>query len=204
VKVVNRNFTAEVTRKRNAGVNGIKAGLNTNRRDAVMIAPYVAQPDGHPRSFRNESLTFAVAGPLVTGHGVRVANFAGTFSITSFNFADASAPLILTGVLDGTVAYIDGLQQSASIIDHVVTTTVMLRKGIGISAASSIYHLAAASCSIPLLDLGPIPLDPLGLVAELSEIVLDISVQTGADSLLGTLLFALTNSSVSEMTNNVA
>ncbi|HEY0529073.1 MAG TPA: hypothetical protein VGD02_09605 [Gemmatimonadaceae bacterium] len=169
-----------------------------------MIAPYVAQSDGHPRSFRNESLTFAVAGPLVTGYGASVANFAGTFSITSFNFADASAPLILTGVLDGTAVYIDGVQQSASIIDHVVTTTVMLRKGIGISAASSIYHLAAASCTIPLLDLGPIALDPLGLVAELSEIVLDISVQTGADSLLGTLLFALTNTPVIESRNHVA
>jgi hypothetical protein len=145
-----------------------------------------------------------VAGPLVTGLGATVGNFAGTFSVTSFNFADASAPLVLTGVLDGTAVYIDGLQQSASIVDHVVTTSVTLRKGIGISAASSIYHLAAASSNIPLLDLGPIALEPLGVVAELSEIVLDISIQTGADSLLGTLLLALTNSPVIDQRSIVA
>ena len=157
-----------------------------------MMVPYSEEADrgGSPR--HPQSLSFAVAGPLTSKSGAVVANFAGTFSVTAFDFNDAAGPISLTGILDGTATFFDTATESVSFVNHLVTTTATLKNGAGISGSSSIYHLAAASSSIPLLSLGPLDLYPLGLVADLNEIVLDLTVQTGSNSLLGTLLCALT------------
>ncbi|HET9344730.1 MAG TPA: hypothetical protein VFO05_03430 [Candidatus Limnocylindrales bacterium] len=48
-----------------------------------------------------------------------------------------------------------------------------------------------ARCDILLLDLGPLHLDVLGLVVDLSEINLDIHAVPGAGNLLGNLLCAV-------------
>src|SRR3954464_12480779 len=149
-----------------------------------------------PRS--GGSLSFAVAGPLRTKLGSVVATFSGTFSVTTFDFNAVATPLSVTGLLNGVVIYLDSGLESEKVIDHVVTTTATLKKGLGISSSSSVYHLAAASSRIPLLDLSPLELNPLGLLADLNEIVLDMTRQTGASSLLGTLLGALTGVSLPE------
>jgi hypothetical protein len=47
------------------------------------------------------------------------------------------------------------------------------------------------TCRILDLDLGPIHLDLLGLVVDLSEVELDITAQQGPGHLLGNLLCAL-------------
>ena len=157
-----------------------------------MMVPYTGELDSSATRRAPQSLSFAVAGPLTSKSGTVVANFAGTFSVTAFDFNEASGPISLTGILDGTATYFDTATESVSFVNHLVTTTATLKHGTGISSASSIYHLAAAGSSVPLLNLGPLELYPLGLVAELNEIVLDITVQTGSNSLLGTLLCALT------------
>ncbi len=47
------------------------------------------------------------------------------------------------------------------------------------------------SCDILFLDLGPINLDLLGLVLNVSQIVIDLDAQTGPGNLLGNLLCAV-------------
>jgi hypothetical protein len=51
--------------------------------------------------------------------------------------------------------------------------------------------IAALSCPILHLDLGPLHLDLLGLKIDLSEIVLDITAVQGPGNLLGNLLCAI-------------
>jgi len=48
------------------------------------------------------------------------------------------------------------------------------------------------ACTILTLDLGPLDLDLLGLVVELSAIDLDITAERGPGNLLGNLLCAVT------------
>ncbi len=50
-----------------------------------------------------------------------------------------------------------------------------------------------STCQILHLDIGPISLNLLGLQVNLSEIVLDISAQSGPGNLLGNLLCAVAN-----------
>ena len=61
-----------------------------------------------------------------------------------------------------------------------------------ISTFSTPVNIAQATCSILHLDLGPLSLNLLGLQVNLSEVVLDITAQTGAGNLLGNLLCAIT------------
>jgi len=49
-------------------------------------------------------------------------------------------------------------------------------------------NIGAATCEILHLDIGPIALDLLGLQVNLSEIILDVTAQSGAGNLLGNLL----------------
>ncbi|HUQ98313.1 MAG TPA: hypothetical protein VM166_02600 [Gemmatimonadaceae bacterium] len=133
---------------------------------------------------------------MTTKLGSVVATFSGTFSVTKFDFNELATPVSVTGILNGVVTFLDHEIESIRVIDHVVTTTATLKKGLGISAASSVYHLAAASSRIPLLNLSPFSLYPLELLADLNEIVLDVTPHTGANSLLGTLLGALTGVSL--------
>jgi hypothetical protein len=149
----------------------------------------VAQPGQSDLKSRGQSLSFDVTGPL-TRAGEAVGTFAGTFNVTQFGFDQATHQLTVTGVLSGTETFLDGT--TANVTDQTVTTTATLKKGTQVSATSSVYQFAAASCGILLLDLGPLHLDLLGLVVDLNEVVLDITAQTGANNLLGNLLCALT------------
>ena len=49
------------------------------------------------------------------------------------------------------------------------------------------------TCNILHLDIGPIALDRLGLKVNLSEIILDITAETGAGNLLSNLLCSVAN-----------
>jgi len=53
--------------------------------------------------------------------------------------------------------------------------------------------VAASSCTILTLDLGPLDLNLLGLMIHLDEVVLNITAQQGAGNLLGNLLCAIAN-----------
>ena len=113
------------------------------------------------------SLTLPVVGKVDTG-----GTFSGALTITRFVNQDG----VLTAI--GTVTGV--LTNAAG------TPTTM------ISTFSTPVNIAQATCSILHLDLGPLSLNLLGLQVNLSEVVLDITAQTGAGNLLGNLLCAIT------------
>jgi hypothetical protein len=105
----------------------------------------------------------------VTGGGT----FAGTFNLT--RFATQNGALVAVGTIAGTLTNAAG--QTSSVVQTV-----------SIPAA-----VAATTCQILHLDLGPLSLDLLGLHVDLSRIVLDITAEAGAGNLLGNLLCAVAN-----------
>ena len=181
-----------------AGALALALGLGVASCSDTPTAPNMNAPSADlSRSApnpRGQSLSFPVAGPVMDDdapQGPAVANFAGTFTVTRFGFDEATRQLLVTGVLNGTITYIDPAIAPVS-VNKTVTTTATLTKGGVASAQRSLYQLAAASCSILSLDLGPLHLDLLGLVIDLNQVVLDITAETGAGNLLGNLLCALT------------
>lgn len=100
--------------------------------------------------------------------------FVGEYTATGASIVDGV--LTLTGTLVGTATNtVTGVPEAVS---ETVTAAV--------SAGGS-----AARCDILFLDLGPINLDLLGLVVDLSAIQLDIHAVPGAGNLLGNLLCAV-------------
>ena len=102
------------------------------------------------------------------------ATFTGTFQLTRFA-TNAAGELVANGLLTGVVTTATG-----------ATTSVV--RAISLPAA-----VTQATCEILHLDLGPLNLDLLGLQINLSQIVLDITAQSGAGNLLGNLLCAVAN-----------
>ena len=161
--------------------------------DATLKSPQSGQLDKQGPKSRGQSLSFPVAGPLSeTVGGPTVANFAGTFSVTKFAVDETSRELMVSGILNGTVTYVDNTIAPKTVTNLAVTFPATLAKGGDVASANSIYHMAtAATCGILLLNLGPLHLDLLGLVIDLNQVILDITAQTGAGNLLGNLLCAL-------------
>jgi hypothetical protein len=94
--------------------------------------------------------------------------FSGVFLLSSF--ATQNGQTIANGTLSG-----------------VVTPTTGAATSIVRSVALPV-NVTQATCQILHLDIGPVALDLLGLQVNLSEIVLDITAQSGAGNLLGNLL----------------
>jgi len=108
-------------------------------------------------------LTIPIVGTAPAG-----GSFAGTFTLN--RFATQNGQLVAVGSLSGIVT------DAAGTATSVVTQAVM-------PAA-----VTQGTCQILHLDIGPIALNLLGLNVNLSEIVLDITAQSGAGNLLGNLL----------------
>jgi hypothetical protein len=68
---------------------------------------------------------------------------------------------------------------------------VGVRTPTGIVGFQAPQQVAAPTCAILSLVLGPLHLDVLGLVIDLNRVVLNITGQTGAGNLLGNLLCGL-------------
>ena len=102
--------------------------------------------------------------------------FTGALDVTGLDFANGV--LTVDGVLNGVVT--SAGQTVATITDLAFSTTATLANGG-----------SAARCDILFLDLGPINLDVLGLVVDLSAVQLDIFAVPGAGNLLGNLLCAV-------------
>jgi hypothetical protein len=100
--------------------------------------------------------------------------FAGDFTATSASIVDGV--LTVTGTLTGT----------ATNLATGATTAVSQTISGAVTAAGT-----AARCDILFLDLGPLNLDVLGLVIDLSAVQLDIFAVPGAGNLLGNLLCAI-------------
>lgn len=107
-----------------------------------------------------------VAGNVVDGGA-----FQGTVSITQLAL-DSAGRLVASGVLRGTA----GGQR----ISEEFT-----------GAPIALQQAQPGTCGILFLDLGPLHLDVLGLVIDLSRVTLDITAVAGPGNLLGNLLCAL-------------
>ncbi len=160
-----------------------------------MTAPQTNQIDRSGSSARGQTLSFPVSGPISRGTDA-AGSFAGTFTVSRFDYNEATQQLMVTGILSGTETFLDGT--TAEVANKEVTTTATLKRQTASASTSSPYQFASsiyqftASCGILLLDLGPLHLDLLGLVVDLNEVILNITAESGANNLLGNLLCALT------------
>jgi hypothetical protein len=101
-------------------------------------------------------------------------SFAGSF--TPAKFVTQNGKLLATGVLTGTVSNPSGATVGT------VTRTVSMP-----------VTVAAVTCQVLNLVLGPLHLDLLGLVVDLNQVHLVITAVQGAGNLLGNLLCAITH-----------
>ena len=123
--------------------------------------------------------------------GNSIGTFTGTLDIT--RFVNQGGQLAAQGILNGVVTTATG---TINIVNQAVTVPVTA---------------AQASCDILTLNLGPLHLDLLGLVIDLSAVNLAITAVSGAGNLLGNLLCAVANllnnggplSSVVGLLNNI-
>jgi hypothetical protein len=102
--------------------------------------------------------------------------FVGTLEVT--RFAVQNGQLVLRGTLSGTCTAISDATQFVTINNQAVNIPVL-------------DLTAQQSCRILDLTLGPLHLDLLGLVVDLSQVDLDITAVPGAGNLLGNLLCAI-------------
>jgi hypothetical protein len=101
-------------------------------------------------------------------------SFAGTF--TPARFSTQNGNVLATGVLAGTVS-----DSSGTAIGTVSRTVSMP------------VTVAAVTCQVLNLVLGPLHLDLLGLVVDLNQVHLVITAVQAAGNLLGNLLCAITH-----------
>lgn len=95
--------------------------------------------------------------------------------------------LIAIGHLNGRVTSEDSPSRRVS--QPFRTTVDVLTAPV--AAADGLAPQQVAGCEVLQLDLGPIDLDLLGLVVDLSPVELDITAVPGAGNLLGNLLCAV-------------
>ncbi|GIF23647.1 hypothetical protein Ate02nite_63770 [Paractinoplanes tereljensis] len=101
-------------------------------------------------------------------------SFAGTFTPSKFVTQDGN--LLATGVLTGTVSDSSGAPVGTVTRDVSMPVTI-----------------AAVTCQVLNLVLGPLHLDLLGLVVDLNQVHLVITAVQAAGNLLGNLLCAITH-----------
>ncbi len=119
----------------------------------------------------NPFTSIPVSGTVTNRAGQTVGTFSGTLNVTQF--ADQNNTLVALGTLSGTLKNKAG-QVIATIKDKPVTMAV---------------PTLDPSCSILTLVVGPIHLDVLGLVVDVSQITITVTAQPG--TLLGGLLCQL-------------
>ena len=119
----------------------------------------------------------AVAAPAGSGLALPIsgagsgATFNGTLTLQKF--VPSGTGVAAVGMLTGRVT--DALGNVTTIAQNVTLPV----------------NIGATTCAILHLDIGPLALDLLGLQVNLSEVILDITAQSGAGNLLGNLLCAV-------------
>ena len=115
---------------------------------------------------RTRAVTLPVVGTVPGG---------GTFNgaLTLTRFTDQNGQLTANGILTGILTNAAGVPMTV------------------VSTVSAPLNITQATCSILHLNLGPLNLNLLGLQVDLSQIVLDVTAQSGAGNLLGNLLCAV-------------
>src|SRR5919199_5261975 len=124
-----------------------------------------------PASAQTTPIVVPVTGTATNALG-QVVNFAGQFTLQSFQFVNGQLSAVgrLTGTLTNTVT---GVTQA---VDQVITLPI---------------GQATGTCQILHLVIGPIDLNLLGLMVHTNQIVIDITAQSGPGNLLGNLLCAV-------------
>lgn len=141
----------------------------------------------------------SIAVLLAGGPGASATNL--TQSAASVVAAPAQQPVATTLPVTGTLP--DGSTFTGAVSDLTVAnvggvpTLTGVITGTGLPAGGTTFSApiqglqTGAVCDILTLDLGPLHLDLLGLVVDLSPISLDITAVPGAGNLLGNLLCAI-------------
>jgi len=142
---------------------------------------------------------FAASGPLVVPVGGNFVDasggngtFAGQFALVEF--ASDSNQVVARGFVSGVLTDSHGKVVASIMRDVAIPVTASNAAASSNRLSSlSIGVSAVGNCPILHLDLGPLHLDVLGLRVDLSEVILDISAQSGPGNLLGNLLCAVAN-----------
>jgi hypothetical protein len=95
---------------------------------------------------------------------------------------------VLSETIEDATVTVNSLTRDGTQLLANVTVTNDLT---GESVTGVVPAAVGAACDILSLDLGPLDLDVLGLVVELSEVNLDITAEPGPGNLLGNLLCAV-------------
>jgi hypothetical protein len=120
-----------------------------------------------------DGLTQQITAPVTDeATGDAAGEFVGDLEITSITRDGGN--LVFTGDLVGDLVDPDG-----NVIDSIDET---------IEFTGTLQQVGQNACQILSLDLGPLNLDLLGLVVDLSDVQLDITAERGAGNLLGNLL----------------
>jgi len=106
-------------------------------------------------------------------------------------------PGIVAGLLNQLIGLIErvlgGLSPSFSAPNNQLTFNASMSGTVVASTPATVTAPVSGTCSILALDLGPLHLNLLGLVIDLTPVHLTITAQSGSGNLLGNLLCAITN-----------
>lgn len=139
----------------------------------------------------NSALTVPVGGNFVDAAGGN-GTFKGEFRLVQF--AAENNQLVARGFISGILTDSTGRVLGSAMKEVAVPVAVNGRTFSSTRrvTSASLQVITTATCSILHLDLGPLNLNLLGLNVDLSQVILDITAQTGAGNLLGNLLCAVT------------
>jgi hypothetical protein len=87
---------------------------------------------------------------------------------------------------------VNGVLMAVGTLTATVTNALTGQTATIMQTISMPVQSVTGTCDILHLDLGPLDLNLLGLQVNLSEVILDITAQTGSGNLLGNLLCAVT------------
>ncbi|MBI4899152.1 MAG: ABC transporter substrate-binding protein [Actinobacteria bacterium] len=141
-------------------------GLSALPASAAPISEAAVAPAAAPSTQATLSQTVIPINQVIAGVGT----LTGTFTPTQF--VNQNGQLGLQGIFQGSLTTVSGT---------VIPITQTVTSLIGNLTPSG-------SCKILTLDLGPLHLDLLGLVVDLSAVHLNITAQSGNGNLLGNLL----------------
>ena len=147
--------------------------------------------------FLSSASLFATQGPLtvpVGGNFIDATGGTGTFTgqFALVQFAAENNQLVAKGFVSGILTDSHGKVLGSAFRD--VSIPVVASNDASFTGRVATMAITPnATCPILHLDLGPLSLNLLGLQVNLSEVVLDITAQSGAGNLLGNLLCAVTN-----------
>ena len=111
----------------------------------------------------------------VVGNLAGGGTFEGTLSLTNLKFVNGQ--LVASGTLTGEAT-------QGGVVTEITQNFTDVALGL-------LQNNQQGKCDILFLEIGPIHLDLLGLVVDISQITIDIDAQRGPGKLLGNLLCAL-------------